>query len=1106
MFMGIKLKNIEYKYDTHDIVSKIATMIQGAEKQILIISNHKSFLETKIRTQTLQELLLSQQNDKRLDIQCYFYDDVDYANIQDTKKEKAIQYTILNTTNPLKTFINDLKQKAREYNKKLKTEDFDENDIFCCLSHIEFRDFKELIDALQESIIRQFESYARTYSLSKTTKDETIQHTNKAFTFLLESMESVYSEGNAQLDKNFWILVVGLCAGVLLLYIGGIGVLTLALTSVDVAYQLCEYHKNNTFFKKNQFYLPLAVPIIESFFTQVSYTFAICLPRLTSHIIICDKHLIDISSTNVEQDLKFIPQEQLAMCATFVNDESKNIFLNLINGNMKDNNLRIHSNFIHQEKAIMLIQNNAPKDMQQNQCFNILQSHFLGNVFIGLVYIQHPIFSSEALARIMAHTKIHNDTSKTSRNYLIITNTPTKMNAKTIENIYTSKDLLNFTIKGRKQTNEQQSIKNPSIDYSQYDLEQNFMSDDTLDATPHIVPLTPFCRIKTEEYKKIAQINDNYQREWFIPIFGLVNVAAIWHTYASEIQSYRHISQFFTTQVQLDKINNSIQNIRDQLLKNTIKYCEIIRDKNKKDISRYKLTSMDIFFMSVYFTLLKTIDYSLEFKGEFLTIIDNQTQKKKTINYGIMNKGDSQDVIFTSKGQKYASHNQDTNIPNLCIEETVEQLENSTHSSTFTFENMAFSINSHELLFNIFEKILDEYYGEELGDLGKDKKDFVEIIQEISLKSLKDSLLLLFPLPQFFINDSMQDILKNATKILIIIAYTYSTRNDQIWKEFFGVFAQHTRKIYKHLIENIPQYDKKEKNNGFKHFKGHYHSLISASNSTKQAIQKIASDFIHSISPKMKLSFGTIIAQYIIENILKNTWQTTFESMQQTYNNLIFAISEKYDPPYAKITQEYVYFPLINHTRLIAFDFSKALLGGELCSGGIEFFPYIMSYVHNDSEGIKNLCLKNILAFIVYDLFREALDLDDREFMQMIFAKTSISSADILIYSLDSNVNKKWDKALLDYELKERYKNKREYGNTVDMLHKYNEVILYLAEQADSIANVSISPRDLVEALRSIGKHNIEAMYHSPSNEKKQKPIIGRLATTIIQDNGLWLG
>ena len=112
--MGIKLKNIEYKYDTHDIVSKIATMIQGAEKQILIISNHKSFLETKIRTQTLQELLLSQQNDKRLDIQCYFYDDVDYANIQDTKKEKAIQYTILNTTNPLKTFINDLKQKARD--------------------------------------------------------------------------------------------------------------------------------------------------------------------------------------------------------------------------------------------------------------------------------------------------------------------------------------------------------------------------------------------------------------------------------------------------------------------------------------------------------------------------------------------------------------------------------------------------------------------------------------------------------------------------------------------------------------------------------------------------------------------------------------------------------------------------------------------------------------------------------------------------------------------------------------------------------------------------------------------------------------------------------
>lgn len=1064
--MSIAVKDITYKYTMQEIVSHITTMIQKAQKQIIIISNHTTFLYTKISTQTMQKLLLSRQNDKKLDIQCYFYDDVDYTNTKDTKKEKVIPYTILNTTNPVKTFINNLKQKARESNK----EDFDENNIFSCLSRIKFEDFKELIDTLQKTIIEQFKSHAQTYELSETTKNETIQHTNKAFTFLLEYMDSAYSEGDAQLDKNFWILVVGLCAGVLLLCLGGIGALSLTLTSVDVVYQLYEHHKNNTFFKKNQFYLPLAIPIIESFFTQVSYTFAICLPRLTSHIIICDKYLIDISSTNIGQDLKFIPQEQLAMCATFADDEGINIFLSLINGDKKDVNL---NNLTNQEKATILIQNDTPTDTQQNQCFNILQSHFLGNTFLGLVYIQHPIFSSEALARIMAHTKKHNDTSKTSRNYLIITNAPTKMNAKTIENIYTSKDLLNFTIKGRKQTNEQQSIKNPSIDYSQYDLEQNFTSDD--DTTPHIVPLTPFCRIKTKEYKKIAQINDDYEKQWLFPVLGLPFAGFLQYQHFNEIQSYRHISQFFSTQVQLDKINKDIQNIREQLLNNTITYCETIRDKNKKGVGRYGLTSMDIFFMSVYFALLKTIDYSLEFKGEFLTIIDNQTKKKKTISYGIMNKGNSQDVIFTSKRQKdYARRNQ-ANIPNLCIEEIVEQLENSAQdSSTFTFEDMILSINSNELL-SIFGKILG---------LDKDKKDFVEIIQEISLNSLKDNLLLLFPLPQFFINDSMQDILKNTTKILIIVAYTYYTKNDRIWTELFCAFAEHAKEIYKHLEKNIPL----------------------TRNGTKQAIQKIVSDFNHSLSPKMKLSFGTIIAQHIVKSILNNTWETAFESMQRTYNNLIFATSEKYDPPYAKITQEYVYFPLINHTRLIAFDFSRALLGGELCSGGIEFFPYIMSYVRNDPEGIKNLCLKNILAFIVYDLFREELGLDDKKFMQMIFAKSSISSADILIYSLDSSVNKKWDKILLDYELKERYKNEREYKNTIKILQNYNKVILYLAEQADNIAKVSISPRDLVEALRSIGKHNIEAMYYSPRNEEKQKPIIGRLATTIIQDNGLWLG
>lgn len=1102
--VDIKLKDITYKYNIREITSRITTMIRKAEKQIIIVSNHKKFLDTKIGTQTLQELLYVKQNNKKLDIQCYFYDDVDYANIQDAEKKETIQYTILNTTNPLKTFVNNLKQEARKYDNKLDTEEFDENDIFSCLLHIEFQEFKKLLDTLQKSVMQQFESYAEIYNISKTTKDETIQHTNKAFAFLLESMERAYNEGGVQLDKNFWILVAGLCAGVLLLCIGGIGGFTLVLASVDVAHLLYEYYENNTFFKKNQLYLPFAIPIIESFFTQVSYTFAICLPKLASNIIVCDKHLIDISSTNIEQDLKFIPQTQLAMYATFADEESVNIFLSIISENKKDANLTANNNLISQEKATMLIQNNTSTDIQQNQCFNILQSYFLGNTFLGLVYIQHPIFSSESLARIIAHTKTHNDTSKTSRNYLIIANAPTKMNAKTIEYIYTSKELLNFTINGRRQQNGQQSIKNPSIDYSQYDLEQNFAGDDT----PHIVPLTPFCRIKTEVYRNMAQIDGVYKKAWLTPVFAPFNATILKYKYGDDIASYRHISQHFTAQIQLDAINNNIQNVRIKLLKNAIKYCELIRDRNTKDMTRHRLTSMDIFFMSVYLTLLKTIDYGLEFKGEFLTITDNQTKQWTTINYGIMNKEDSQETIFASKMQKYAFRNQDTNIPNLCIEEIVEQLENSTRNpSTFIFENMTLSINSNELLPSIFENILSEHYGEELIDLSENKKDFIEIIQEISLSSLKHGLFLLFPLPQFFINDSMQDVLKNTAKILVIIAYKYSTKKyNENWKDFFGVFAKSIQELCKHLVENIPQQYKKEKGSGFKHFKGYYCNLISADNSTKQVIQKITNDFTHSISPKIKFSFGIIIAQYIIENILKNAWQTNFETMQQTYKNLLFAISEKYDPPYAKITQEYVYFPLINHTRLIAFDFSKALLGGELCSGGIEFFPYIMPYVYKDFEGIKNLCLKNILAFIVYDLFREALGLDDKEFMQMIAAKTYISSADILTYSLDSSVNPKWDKALLDYELKERYKNKREYGNTVKILHNYNKVILYLAEQADNIANVSISPKDLVEALRSIGKHNIEAIYYSHKHEEKQKPIIGRLATTIIQANGLWLG
>ncbi|WP_181882461.1 hypothetical protein [Helicobacter didelphidarum] len=51
--------------------------------------------------------------------------------------------------------------------------------------------------------------------------------------------------------------------------------------------------------------------------------------------------------------------------------------------------------------------------------------------------------------------------------------------------------------------------------------------------------------------------------------------------------------------------------------------------------------------------------------------------------------------------------------------------------------------------------------------------------------------------------------------------------------------------------------------------------------------------------------------------------------------------------------------------------------------------------------------------------------------------------------------------------------------------------------------------KELLENLKIIGQNNIRAMYvgiSSRSKGKKRPKFIGRLATTIIMEDGLWIG
>jgi len=90
----------------------------------------------------------------------------------------------------------------------------------------------------------------------------------------------------------------------------------------------------------------------------------------------------------------------------------------------------------------------------------------------------------------------------------------------------------------------------------------------------------------------------------------------------------------------------------------------------------------------------------------------------------------------------------------------------------------------------------------------------------------------------------------------------------------------------------------------------------------------------------------------------------------------------------------------------------------------------------------------------------------------------------------------------------------KNYQKAVDIINKFKKGIFNTEDSDNSHHNLS---RDLVEALDTIGNNNIKGIYVGCKDNYKNgelnisKPIIpprlvGRLATTIVMEDGLYIG
>ena len=210
----------------------------------------------------------------------------------------------------------------------------------------------------------------------------------------------------------------------------------------------------------------------------------------------------------------------------------------------------------------------------------------------------------------------------------------------------------------------------------------------------------------------------------------------------------------------------------------------------------------------------------------------------------------------------------------------------------------------------------------------------------------------------------------------------------------------------------------------------------------------------------------------------------------------------------------------------MSFDLQSMLYGTELCTGGLTHHIGLAYLLHqNNSDDLQELLLTKLLSYLIIDEKREAKDREDYEIHYnkqvpdyVFFNHKALDSRGNIIdttshISLDDIRRYQVPKGSSLYK---QFKALEEEDD-VSAIDAYNEALEILADYKDYyFTNTRSGKRDknkarrLVECLNTIGQNNIRALYVGVNPHRrypiKRPKFIGRLATTIIIEDGLWLG
>ena len=302
------------------------------------------------------------------------------------------------------------------------------------------------------------------------------------------------------------------------------------------------------------------------------------------------------------------------------------------------------------------------------------------------------------------------------------------------------------------------------------------------------------------------------------------------------------------------------------------------------------------------------------------------------------------------------------------------------------------------------------------------------------------------------------------------------------------------------------------------------------------------------ITLRIGIEFAKNAGKTVISNLTKagfnffldSAYTSSYEQQKRSYELILhkyftnkfndtYAVKNISYEPNSNKTSEYTYYPIEIYSSFINIDLKRTIIGGRLSSGGLDyhnFFYYDINTTTNklDSNLSKDISLDTMISYLCLDELRTNNKTDEEFFnnLNKRNKKLAYSPKELMLQGVKTLLTISPSNPIgikQRGEIYDMYKTSKSTSKQALPIDKYNEAMEILEDFKNGNLNtfgseVDNKSRRLLKALDVIGNNNVKGMYvgcRFPKNKsrgKKDMPprLIGRLATTIVMEDGLYIG